>query len=97
MGSRKVAIVTGGSRGIGAATARLAAARGYAVCVNYRTRRDARLQRRFLDLVDGAAGPRTGPLALAGAPGTRVPSAGGRATPERIARPGRSRSGPRPR
>jgi NAD(P)-dependent dehydrogenase (short-subunit alcohol dehydrogenase family) len=30
-------IVTGGSRGIGAATARLAAARGYAVCINYRT------------------------------------------------------------
>jgi NAD(P)-dependent dehydrogenase (short-subunit alcohol dehydrogenase family) len=36
-----VAIVTGGSRGIGAATARLAAARGYAVCVNYKSRRDA--------------------------------------------------------
>ena len=36
-----VAIVTGASRGIGAATARLAAARGYAVCVNYRARRDA--------------------------------------------------------
>jgi NAD(P)-dependent dehydrogenase (short-subunit alcohol dehydrogenase family) len=31
-----IAIVTGGSRGIGAATARLAAAEGYAVCVNYR-------------------------------------------------------------
>ena len=31
----KVMIVTGGSRGIGAATARLAAERGYAVCVNY--------------------------------------------------------------
>jgi NAD(P)-dependent dehydrogenase (short-subunit alcohol dehydrogenase family) len=31
-----IVIVTGGSRGIGAATARLAAARGYAVCVNYR-------------------------------------------------------------
>ena len=30
-------IVTGGGRGIGAATARLAAARGYAVCINYRT------------------------------------------------------------
>jgi NAD(P)-dependent dehydrogenase (short-subunit alcohol dehydrogenase family) len=30
-------MVTGGSRGIGAATARLAAARGYAVCVNYRS------------------------------------------------------------
>ena len=28
-------IVTGGGRGIGAATARLAAARGYAVCLNY--------------------------------------------------------------
>ena len=34
-------IVTGGSRGIGAATARLAAERGYAVCVNYRSNRDA--------------------------------------------------------
>jgi NAD(P)-dependent dehydrogenase (short-subunit alcohol dehydrogenase family) len=31
-----VVLITGGSRGIGAATARLAAARGYAVCVNYR-------------------------------------------------------------
>jgi NAD(P)-dependent dehydrogenase (short-subunit alcohol dehydrogenase family) len=33
---QKVLIVTGGSRGIGAATATLAAQRGYAVCVNYR-------------------------------------------------------------
>ena len=33
---KKVLLVTGGSRGIGAATARLAAANGYAVCVNYR-------------------------------------------------------------
>ena len=32
----KVLIITGASRGIGAATARLAAARGYAICVNYR-------------------------------------------------------------
>jgi NAD(P)-dependent dehydrogenase (short-subunit alcohol dehydrogenase family) len=32
---KKVLVVTGGSRGIGAATARLAAAAGYAVCVNY--------------------------------------------------------------
>lgn len=31
----QVLVVTGGSRGIGAATARLAAERGYAVCVNY--------------------------------------------------------------
>jgi NAD(P)-dependent dehydrogenase (short-subunit alcohol dehydrogenase family) len=30
-----VVVITGASRGIGAATARLAGARGYAVCVNY--------------------------------------------------------------
>ena len=36
-----VLIVTGGSRGIGAATARLAGRRGYAVCVNYRRDREA--------------------------------------------------------
>src|SRR5258705_13924052 len=34
-------IVTGGGRGIGAATARLAAARGYAICVNYLRNSDA--------------------------------------------------------
>jgi NAD(P)-dependent dehydrogenase (short-subunit alcohol dehydrogenase family) len=34
-------IVTGGARGIGAATAKLAATRGYAVCVNYLNGRDA--------------------------------------------------------
>jgi NAD(P)-dependent dehydrogenase (short-subunit alcohol dehydrogenase family) len=32
-----VVLITGGSRGIGAATCRLAAERGYAVCVNYRS------------------------------------------------------------
>jgi NAD(P)-dependent dehydrogenase (short-subunit alcohol dehydrogenase family) len=37
----KVLIVTGGSRGIGAATARLGAERGYAVCVNYVSNRKA--------------------------------------------------------
>ncbi|MBV8665583.1 MAG: SDR family oxidoreductase [Burkholderiaceae bacterium] len=37
----KIVIVTGGSRGIGAATAKLAAARGYAVCISYRERREA--------------------------------------------------------
>jgi NAD(P)-dependent dehydrogenase (short-subunit alcohol dehydrogenase family) len=37
----RVLLITGGSRGIGAATARLAAARGYDVCVNYRSKRDA--------------------------------------------------------
>jgi NAD(P)-dependent dehydrogenase (short-subunit alcohol dehydrogenase family) len=41
--SQPVLIVTGGSRGIGAATALLAAQRGYSVCVNYRRNRDAAL------------------------------------------------------
>jgi NAD(P)-dependent dehydrogenase (short-subunit alcohol dehydrogenase family) len=38
---KRVMIVTGGGRGIGAATARLAAERGYAVCVNYLRNRAA--------------------------------------------------------
>ncbi len=38
---KKVILITGASRGIGAATARLAAARGYAVCVNYLNNRAA--------------------------------------------------------
>jgi NAD(P)-dependent dehydrogenase (short-subunit alcohol dehydrogenase family) len=38
---KKVMLVTGGGRGIGAATARLAAASGYAVCINYRSDRAA--------------------------------------------------------
>jgi NAD(P)-dependent dehydrogenase (short-subunit alcohol dehydrogenase family) len=37
----EVVMITGASRGIGAATAVLAAERGYAVCVNYRSNRDA--------------------------------------------------------
>ncbi len=36
-----VVLITGGSRGIGAATAVLAAGRGYAVCVNYRSNAQA--------------------------------------------------------
>jgi len=36
-----VIVITGASRGIGAATARLAAGRGYSVCVNYRSNRTA--------------------------------------------------------
>jgi NAD(P)-dependent dehydrogenase (short-subunit alcohol dehydrogenase family) len=36
----RVLLVTGAGRGIGAATARLAAQRGYAVCVNYKNRED---------------------------------------------------------
>ena len=37
----KIIIITGASRGIGAATARLAASLGYAVCVNYLSNKDA--------------------------------------------------------
>jgi NAD(P)-dependent dehydrogenase (short-subunit alcohol dehydrogenase family) len=37
----KVVLITGGSRGIGAATAQLAAEQGYSVCVNYRQNRQA--------------------------------------------------------
>ena len=42
--THKVLLITGASRGIGAVTALLAAARGYAVCVNYRSNRDAAAQ-----------------------------------------------------
>lgn len=41
MSARGALLVTGAGRGIGAATARLAAERGYAVCVNYRSNRGA--------------------------------------------------------
>lgn len=37
----KIIVITGASRGIGAATARLAAGLGYAVCVNYRINQKA--------------------------------------------------------
>ena len=47
-------LVTGGSRGIGAATARLAATRGYAVCVNYRSNRDA--AERVVESIESAGG-----------------------------------------
>jgi NAD(P)-dependent dehydrogenase (short-subunit alcohol dehydrogenase family) len=41
MADAGVVLVTGGGRGIGAATARLAAQRGWRVCVNYLRNRDA--------------------------------------------------------
>ncbi|MBF6593726.1 MAG: SDR family oxidoreductase [Thermaceae bacterium] len=37
----KVLLITGGGRGIGAATARLAAAEGYGLCLNYQHNREA--------------------------------------------------------
>src|SRR5262249_40522456 len=51
-----VLIVTGASRGIGAATARLAARRGYAVCVNFfRDRGAAEAIVREIELGEGRA------------------------------------------
>lgn len=38
---KAVVLITGASRGIGAATAQLAASRGYAVCINFRNSRTA--------------------------------------------------------
>ncbi|MCG8591136.1 MAG: SDR family oxidoreductase [Proteobacteria bacterium] len=49
-----VVLITGGSRGIGAATARLAAARGYAVGVNYR--RDAAAAEGVVAEIEAAGG-----------------------------------------
>ncbi|MBL8380920.1 MAG: SDR family oxidoreductase [Burkholderiales bacterium] len=51
---QKIMLVTGGSRGIGAATARLAAARGYAVAVNYA--RDAAAARQVVNAITGSGG-----------------------------------------
>jgi NAD(P)-dependent dehydrogenase (short-subunit alcohol dehydrogenase family) len=50
----KILIVTGGSRGIGAATCRLAARRGYAVVVNYN--RDAAAAAAVVADIEGAGG-----------------------------------------
>jgi NAD(P)-dependent dehydrogenase (short-subunit alcohol dehydrogenase family) len=54
MSDRPVTVVTGAGRGIGAATARLAAQRGHAVCVNYR--RDAAAAQRVVDEILAAGG-----------------------------------------
>jgi len=50
----QVLLVTGASRGIGAATALLAAERGYAVCVNYRN--DATSAHHVVSMVERAGG-----------------------------------------
>lgn len=52
--SRGTLIVTGGGRGIGAATARLAAQRGYTVCVNYL--RDAQAAAQVVADIEAAGG-----------------------------------------
>ncbi len=49
-----VVVITGAGRGIGAATARLAASRGYSVCVNYRSDRGA--AEHVVDAINTAGG-----------------------------------------
>ena len=49
-----VLLITGGGRGIGAATARLAAARGYTVAINYR--RDATAAHALVERIRGEGG-----------------------------------------
>jgi NAD(P)-dependent dehydrogenase (short-subunit alcohol dehydrogenase family) len=49
-----VLVVTGGGRGIGAAVSRLAAIRGYAVCINYRT--DAEAARKVVQAIAAEGG-----------------------------------------
>jgi NAD(P)-dependent dehydrogenase (short-subunit alcohol dehydrogenase family) len=53
-----VILITGASRGIGAATARLATQRGYAVCVNYRT--NASAARAVVEAIKAAGGKAIG-------------------------------------
>src|SRR5690606_41009504 len=56
--SRKTAIVTGASRGIGAAIARLLGTKGWAVAVNYRTNREeAEAVARAVEAAGGRALP----------------------------------------
>lgn len=50
----QVLVITGGARGIGAATARLAAARAWAVAVNYRSNREAAEE--VVARIEGAGG-----------------------------------------
>jgi NAD(P)-dependent dehydrogenase (short-subunit alcohol dehydrogenase family) len=50
----KVIVITGGGRGIGAATAKLAASRGYKVCINYRHSKKA--AHALIDEIDADSG-----------------------------------------
>lgn len=85
MQSLGTVLITGGSRGIGAATARLAAAEGYDVCLTYATRADAAravvaevqsLGRRACCVQAEAAAPDFAERVLAGLPADFLPLVG---------------------
>ncbi len=50
----KVIVITGGSRGIGKATAIKAAEKGYAVCINYKSNKDAAVE--VVDTINNSGG-----------------------------------------
>jgi NAD(P)-dependent dehydrogenase (short-subunit alcohol dehydrogenase family) len=82
-----IMIVTGASRGIGAATARLAVARGYAVCLNYRAQADVSIEAdvlRMFETVDRELGRVTALINNAGMLESQMPVTSMSA--ERIAR-----------
>ena len=54
MSTQRVVLVTGGSRGIGAATARLAARRGFAVAVNFKS--DEKAAQGVVKAIEGGGG-----------------------------------------
>jgi NAD(P)-dependent dehydrogenase (short-subunit alcohol dehydrogenase family) len=64
----QVAVVTGGARGLGRATARLLAQRGAAVCVNYAAHADA-AEALIVESGRGWAGDRSGGGRCAARPG----------------------------
>lgn len=54
---KEIVLITGGGRGIGAATARLAAARGYAVAINYKNNAEAAAK--VVNEIEGGGGRAT--------------------------------------
>ncbi|GAM75170.1 hypothetical protein JCM19241_1513 [Vibrio ishigakensis] len=54
MSHSKIVLVTGGGRGIGAATAKLFASHGYSVCINYKSNSEA--AQKVVDEIESAGG-----------------------------------------